>query len=487
MGYIASGGPDSPPGRGITGPESGTGIPRTGSHPYRQSVHRNVVFVIIAAALFMLSLDGTIVATALHTMQTDLETSTVWIGWTITAYSLGLVLILPLAGTLSDHYGRRRVFIASVGMFTAASLACSLATNIQTLIVLRFLQAAGGAGFTPSATGIIVEHFGERRDKAVGLFGSIFPIGTLIGPLLGGLFVAHASWRLIFVVNVPIGLAIIPLALHFIPPDRSGPVQQRLHLDLRGLVVLGAVLTTGMGGLSLLGSTSYARPWGSVGLLTFTAVAMVLFAVHIRRAANPIIAPRLLWGRGFGAVNGINIVCGGAVAGLIALVPFYATTRYGIDALGAGLLLVGEAAVVVITSLAASMLIRRTGYRRPITVGTIIAAVGLAGLSLTPAGMGPHTWLALFAAVIGAGVGWLGPASRNAGLQLAPDLAASIAAMRSLSRQIGLIASVSITTAIISAAAQPATAQSWVYALFPVLLVAALLIVRRVPEHRGVW
>src|SRR5574337_1349404 len=170
---------------------------------------RVLVFSIVSLALLMMSVDSTIVATALHALQQDLHTSVNWAGWTITAYSFGFVLMLPISGRLSDRYGRRRVFLDSVVAFTVASLLCGLADNIFVLIALRALQAAGGAGFTPSATGIVVEHFGGARDRAVSLFGSIFPIGAMIGPIFGGLFVSYWTWRGVFFVNVPIGIAIV--------------------------------------------------------------------------------------------------------------------------------------------------------------------------------------------------------------------------------------------------------------------------------------
>ncbi|MGH7079125.1 MAG: MFS transporter, partial [Acetobacteraceae bacterium] len=161
---------------------------------------RPLVFTIVALALMMMSLDGTIVATVLHSLQHELRTSVNWAGWTITGYSFGFVLMLPVSGNLSERFGRRRVFLASVVVFTAASLCCGLADNIFVLIALRALQAAGGAGFTPSATGIIVDHFGEARDRAVSLFGSIFPVGSMIGPIFGGLFVSYWTWRGAFFV-----------------------------------------------------------------------------------------------------------------------------------------------------------------------------------------------------------------------------------------------------------------------------------------------
>ena len=131
--------------------------PRSESRP----IHRGLVFAIVALTLLMMSIDSTIVATALHSLRHGLHTSIDWAGWTITAYSLGFVVMLPVSGKLSEQYGCRRVFLGSVVAFTIASLCCGLADNIYVLIALRGLQAAGGAGFTPSATEIIVDYFGD--------------------------------------------------------------------------------------------------------------------------------------------------------------------------------------------------------------------------------------------------------------------------------------------------------------------------------------
>ena len=286
--------------------------------------HRVAIFSVVALALLMSSLDGTIVATALHAIQHGLLTSSNWTSWVITAYSVDLVLALSLAGKLTERFGRRRFFLASVVVFAGASLCCGLAGSIYLLIVLRGIQAAGGAGFTPSATAIITDNFGEARDKAVGLFGSIFPIGSMIGPIFGGLFVAYWSWRGIFFVNVPIGILLIICCLRYVPrdPDRDG--HARRPLDLAGLA---------------------------------------LFGRHIRRARDPFIAPRLIAGRGFGAVNVINILYGGAVAGMLAPVPLYAVDRYRISVLGSGTLLTAEGIAVIVASSLAAMGLRRTGYR----------------------------------------------------------------------------------------------------------------------------
>ena len=454
-----------------------------------QPVRLGFVFTIIALALLMMSIDNTIVATALHSLQRDLQTSVDWAGWTITAYSLGFVVILPIAGKLSQQYGCRRVFIGSVVVFTIASLCCGLADNIYVLVALRGLQAAGGAGFTPSATEIIVDHFGNARDRAVSLFGSIFSIGTMIGPIFGGLFVAHWSWRGIFLVNVPIGIAVIALALRYVPRDRARTGGRRTPMDAAGMVLLGGGLLSGMLAASYVAEPD-AHLWSAAFwiLLGIAIVALWAFFRHINRSAHPFIAPSLISGPGFGTVNLINGLYGGIAAGVVALVPLYASSRYGIDALGSGTLLIAQGAAAILFSIAGAFALRRTGYRRPMYVGGVVIAAGMLLLGVGPlAGIPAYAWLAGAAFLIGAGRGANNPASRNAGLQLAPKQASTLAALRTMSMSVGTIITISLDTAIIASSHDPGRTQAWLFGLAGALLVVALPLITRVPEHRGSW
>ena len=457
--------------------------------PERPPVRRLLVFTIVALALMMMSIDTTIVATALHTLQHDLDTSVNWAGWTITAYSFGFVLMLPVSGKLCEQYGRRRVFLGSVFAFTAASLLCGFADNIYVLIALRAVQAAGGAGFTPSATGIIVDHFGDERDRAVSFFGSIFPIGAMIGPIFGGLFVTYWSWRGIFLINVPIGVAVVVLALRHIPPDRTEPGKARPRKDFIGMALLGCGLLAGMFAVSYLGEAN-AHAWSlAFGVPLGVAIgALWAFFVHVQRSTHPFIAPRLIRGPGFGAVNLINALFGGIPSGAAVLIPLYATNRYGIDALSSGTLLIAQGAATVLMSIGAALLIRRTGYRLPLRVGGVVAAVGVALLALSPVGgISPYAWLAGSAFLIGAGSGTLNPASRNAGLQLAPEQTSTLAALRSMCLNIGSITTIAIATAVIASSADPGGVQAWVYVAAALSLLAALPLIARVPDHHGSW
>jgi EmrB/QacA subfamily drug resistance transporter len=452
-------------------------------------VRRALVFTIVGLALIMSSVDSTIVATALHALQKGLQTSINWVGWTLTAYSFGLVLMLPVSGKLSARYGHRRVFLGSVAVFTAASLGCGMADNIYALIVLRAIQAAGGAGFTPSATGIVVDHFGKERDRALGLFGSLFPIGAMIGPVFGGLFVSYWSWRGVFYVNVPIGLVGLVLALRYVPRDRPAAVGTGTKLDVTGMTLLGSGLLAGMVAASYLGEGN-AHPW-SLALLVPLAIAIValwIFFRHGIRSAHPFIAPHMIHGPGFGPVNLLNALYGGVSGGVMALVPLYATNRYAIDALGSGTLLVAQGVATIIVSVLATLVMRRTGYRLPMYIGNVTIIAGLVLLAVSPpAGITPYAWLAGSAFLVGVGNGAVNPASRNAGLQLDPLHSSTIAALRSLSRQIGAIVAISAATAVLANSSEPGNVQSWVYIVAGLLVAAALPLISRIPDHHGSW
>ena len=459
------------------------------SHTESRPIHRGLVFTIVALALLMMSIDSTIIATALNSLQHGLHTSIDWAGWTITAYALGFVVVLPVSGKLSEMYGCRRVFVGSVVAFTIASLCCGLADNIYVLVALRGLQAAGGAGFTPSATEIIVDYFGDIRDRAISLFGSIFSIGAIIGPIFGGLFVTYWTWRGIFLVNVPLGVAVIVLALYYVPLDRSREGRARPKMDIGGMALLGCGLLSGMLAISYLAERN-AHAWSFEFAIPFAVaiVALWLFFRHVNQSASPFIAPRFITGTGFGAVNLVNGLYGGVSSGVIALVPLYARNRYDISALNSGTLLIAQGAAAILMSIAAVFALRRTGYRSPLYAGAAVIIIGLLLLALSPVGgIPPYAWLAGSAFLIGLGRGVNNPASRNAGLQLAPEHASTLAAIRTMCMSIGTIVTISIDTAILANSHDPGNIQAWLLAGTAALYVVALPLIRRVPEHRGSW
>jgi EmrB/QacA subfamily drug resistance transporter len=445
---------------------------------------RKLVFAIVSIGLFMASIDQTIVATALPAIEKELHATINWSGWTISIYALGQVIAMPMAGKISDMYGRKKVFMISAAIFTLSSLCCGFAGNMALLLLPRFIQALGGGAFMPSATGIVSDHFGAERDRAVGMFTSILPIGGIVGPVVGGLFVSYWSWRGIFLVNVPIGLVLIVLTAKFIPASATRPASR---IDIRGIVMLAVLIAAAMFGITYLGSGKvplYSPVF--LGSEALAAVAMYLFLRHSRRDPAPFVPYRLLRGRGFAVMNLINYVYGAAALGFSALVPLYAQERYHIGALGAGTLLTARAIGMIAVAGAAVMALRRTGYRLPMLGGFVILAGGLLMMAVPPA-LSPYAWLAIGTGITGCGMGLSTPASNNASLQLAPDQVAAIAGLRGMFRQSGAITAVSVTTAVMARSPDPGVVQARVFFVFAALVVLMLPLVRLVPDHHGNW
>jgi EmrB/QacA subfamily drug resistance transporter len=470
----------------LAGETARTTEPALNAPGARQKDRRKLIFAIVSIGLFMASVDQTIVATALPAIEKELHATINWSGWTISVYALGQVIAMPMAGKISDMYGRKKVFMISAAIFTVSSLCCGFAPNITLLLVARFIQALGGGAFMPSATGIVSDQFGDQRDRAVGMFTSIFPIGGIVGPVVGGLFVSYWSWRGIFLVNVPIGIILILLTAKFIPASALRPSSR---IDVTGILLLAGLIATGMFGITYLGSGDvpiYSPVF--LGGLACAVVLGFLFVRHSKTFAAPFVPYRLLRGRGFGIMNLINYLYGAAALGFAALVPLYATDRYGISALASGTLLTARAVGMIAVAGVAALALRRTGYRWPMILGFLVLAGGLVMMAASPA-ISPYAWLAIGAGLTGFGMGLSVPASNNASLQLAPDQVAAIAGLRGMFRQSGAITAVSVTTAVIarSSGAEAGIMQAHVFLVFAGILVLMLPLVRFVPEHRGNW
>lgn len=422
----------------------------------------------------MSSVDSTIVATALPTLRHALHAPLNWASWTITAYQLGLVVAMPVAGRISDQLGRKRVFVASAVLFTASSLACGLASDVSVLVALRVVQALGGGAFMPSATGIVADAFGSGRDRAIGLFSSIFPLGALVGPVIGGVVIADWSWRGVFLVNVPIGVAFTVLAVRYLPVTRAVGG----HTDLVGALLMGGTILATMLAVTRLGyrgATVF-----SAGFLAPFAAAIAAgwwFLQRAGRVPDPLIPLRLLRGRVFVLMNAINFVWGACVIGLGALVPLLAEERYHLRPIEAGTLLTARALGEIIVAVVASLLLRRTGYRIPMVTGFVLIATGLMLVAIRAPILGPYAWLALGAGVTGLGTGASAPASNNAMLDLSPDDVGAISGLRGAARQAGAIVGVAVATSIVSRSNHETVVLSRIFVALAVLLLAMIPVV----------
>jgi MFS family permease len=398
-----------------------------------------------------------------------------------------MVVALPIAGKFSDQFGRRKILLFSIAIFTTASLLCGFATDIYILIVFRALQAFGGGALQPSASGLVADHFGRDRDRALGMFGTIAAGGQVVGPVLGGILVAYLSWRWIFFVNVPIGVVLLCLVTRFIP---ESPLRANDKTDIRGIVLMALFVLATIFGISNLGDGRTEIYDPSFLIPEVCAIVLLyLFVRHTKRAPNPFIPLRLIRGKGFAAINLENLLWGAVGFGVASLVPLYAEQRYQLRALSAGTLLTARAIGMLAIGAIAAFGLRRTGYRLPMMIGYSIVAAGTLVLSVAPRwGLSPYVWLGVGTGITGLGNGAANPASRNASLQLAPDEVAAISGLRSMFTYMGIIFGVSIVTAILNRSANPGLAQAHIlWFVAGIILIVMVPLVLRVPEHKGSW
>jgi EmrB/QacA subfamily drug resistance transporter len=420
-------------------------------------MRRYLIFVTAALGLLMHSIDSTVVAVAFPNFIKDFGTNVLWGAWTISVYLIAITTVMPLAGNLSDSLGRKKVFLTSLILFTASSLACGLAPNIYSLVGFRFLQGIGGASFLPTASGIVSDHFPENRERAIGLFTSIFPIGGIVGPNLGGWIVSRYSWRYIFYINLPIGIVLIVLIMILLKDKK---VFSRPHIDFKGVSFFSGGILFLMLGLNLMGE-SY-----SVSTLPFAAIfsalgcfSLFLFFRQEKKDSNPILDMALLKSKPFLAANLYNMMVGAGVFAIFAFIPLYATSVHGLSTLMSGMILTPRSLGIIPASAITSFLLRRWGYRWPMVLGlTLISLVTLL-LSLKPQSwrmMGFHLEtaeiLAFLVMLSGIGMGIALPASNNACIELMPEKVATITGLRGMFRTVGGALGVSFITIILHSA-----------------------------------
>jgi multidrug resistance protein len=435
-----------------------------------------VIFGLVALALLMASIDSTIVAVGLPAMREGLHTSILLIGWTLTAYQLGQLVVMPLAGKLSDEMGRKRVFLISVAVFTVASLLCGFAPNVQTLIVFRVLQALGGGAFLPSCTGIIADTFAERRGQAIGLFSSIFPIGGIIGPNIGGVIIDGLSWRFIFYVNVPIGAAVLLLTWWlYREPTRA---HVRTKLDLAGVAMYGTAICTLLVALTWLGEHPHEAGRSPIYWYRFEG-----------RNASPMIDTTLLKHRPVLAANAYNFLFGAAVFGFTAFLPTFAELHYHLSATAAGLLLTPRAIIMVITSTASAIFLIRFGYRLPMILGIcfvalslLLTSLGAEDVTLLGVHLSNFAYLAGVIAILGLGFGLAAPASNNAALDLFPDRVAAVTGIRGMFRQTGGVLGTAMTVFVASLFADEARGLQFVFFAMVFVMLAIIPVVFLIPD-----
>lgn len=365
---------------------------------------RRVLVIMIALILGMMlaALDQTVVATALPTIVGKLGGAE-HISWIITAYILASTVSTPLWGKLGDLYGRKAFFQAAITLFLVGSALSGMSTSMLWLIISRAIQGLGGGGLIVGAQAIVGDIVSPRdRGKYQGLFGAVFAVTTVIGPLIGGVITENISWRWVFYVNLPVGILALIAAAIVLP---AALPRIRRVVDYWGTITL-ALGVTALVLLTSLGGSSY--PWNSWQTYVFGACAVVflgLWALVERRAAEPILPLRLFTNRVFAATSAIGFVVGFAMFGAITYLPVFLQVAKGASPTDSGLQLLPVMAGVLVTSVGTGFLITRWGrYKIFPVLGTAIMTIGLYLLSTVGAAT-PNGRMYVYMVIFGVGLG----------------------------------------------------------------------------------
>lgn len=339
-------------------------------------------WVLLATVLAsaMAFLDSTAVNVALPSIGAELGSSLSGLQWTVTGYTLALASLILLGGALGDRYGRRKVFLVGVVWFATTSLLCGLAPSTELLVAARVLQGVGGALLTPGSLSLIQSSFRHAdRARAIGLWSGLGGIAGLGGPFLGGFLVDAVSWRWVFLVNVPLAIAVVVVSVRHVPESRDPAHHGRFDVP-------GAVLTA-----LALGGVTYALIDAGSGPGTWVALAVGLaagvgFVVQERRTADPMLPLGVFADRQFTGANLTTLAVYGALGGFSFFLVLQLQTVLGYDALESGAAMVPSILVISLLSSRAGALATRFGPRLPMTVGPLVAASGVLWLSFVGAG-----------------------------------------------------------------------------------------------------
>jgi EmrB/QacA subfamily drug resistance transporter len=356
-------------------------------------------FVITSVALFMTSLDNLVVTTALPVIRLHLGASLSALEWTVNAYTLTFAVLLLTGASLGERFGRRRMFLIGLAIFTAGSAAAALAPTAGWLIVARAVQGAGAAIVTPLTLTLLSAAVPvARRGAALGAWGAVAGLAISSGPLVGGAVVQGWSWQTIFWINVPIGLLLLPIAWRGLA-ESYGPATR---LDVPGVLLA----STGLFGMVLAMVRANALGWTSAYVLTALIGGASLLAAFVRwelRADEPMLPMRLFRSRGFSAANGASVLMFFGMFGSIFLLSQALQTMQGYSPLGAGLRMLPWTGMPIVFAPVAGVLADRVGARPVVFSGLALQAIGLGWLALI---MSPTTpYPDLVPALVVSGIG----------------------------------------------------------------------------------
>jgi EmrB/QacA subfamily drug resistance transporter len=423
--------------------------------PANQIKRPNLILAICCMSVLIFSMDATIVNVALPAIQKDLHARVAGLQWILDAYTLVVASFLMLAGSMSDRFGRRRVFQIGLAVFTLASLLCSQARTIEQLIVHRALQGVGASMLNPVALSIIANAFPEpkARGRAVGIWGAVTGVSLGIGPLIGGALTETMGWRSIFWINVPVGIAAALLAAFFVPESKA---ERARRFDPVGQML---VLT----GLTTLTWAVIEGPhvgWSSgliLGLFVTAALALLAFVLYEPQRKDPLVDLRFFGSVPFSSATVLALSSYACFGGFLFLNTLYLQQVRGFSAFQTGLFTLPLAVTMVACAPWSGRLVGSHGPQPSLLaagVGFLLSAVILTGLNQqTSAG-----WLLAAYALFGVGVGMVNPAISDSAVAGMPLSQAGVAAaIASTGRQVGVALGVAVSGTVVKASHAPGT------------------------------
>ncbi len=430
-------------------------------------------FALTAAALFMTSLDNLVVTMALPVIRERLHASLGGLEWTVSAYTLTFAALLLTGSTLGERFGRRRMFVGGLAVFTAGSALAALAPNVGILVAARAAQGTGAAVVTPLTLTLLAAAVPlERRAMALGAWGAIAGLAVALGPVVGGAIVQNASWQWIFWLNVPIGLALMPLAFGRLAESRG----TARRLDTPGV----ALASGGLFGVVFALVRTTSTGWSSgqvVAPLAAGTALLAVFAVHERRAVEPMLPLRLFAGRGFSAANIASMLMSFGMFGSIFLLAHFLQIVQHYSPLAAGVRTLPWTAMPMLVAPVAGVVTQRTGGRPVLVTGLVLQAGGLAWLAavtspavayatMVPAFVMNGVGMALFFAPMASTV--LGAVGR--------EHEGVASGVNNAIRELGGVLGVAVLASVFAGAGSYASGRAFVEGLAPAVYVGAAVV-----------